>query len=132
MMVAVHPISVPSSHNCGESSSTHFVPPASYMLVDSLPPPPAPASSGPPPPHWLCFSGPLVGRTVSVPETLWEPATGDPNFKFTGTIALQATDPDRVLVRFEYTGEKEWLPAALIHQWLQPDVVPLCDMFAAL
>jgi len=66
-----------------------------------------------------------------MPETVWEP-TGDPSFSFAGTIALQATEPNRVLVHFAYTGEKEWFDASLILQWLQPDVSPLCDIFAAL
>jgi hypothetical protein len=37
-----------------------------------------------------------------------------------------------VLVHFAYTGEKEWIPVALIQLSQNHDVSPLCDIFAAL
>lgn len=67
-----------------------------------------------------------------MPETAWEPVTGDPRRCLAGTVALQANAPDRVLVHFAYTGEKEWVPVAQVQLLQNHDVSPLCDIFAAL
>lgn len=125
-------MAVDSQDLAGLSSSPQFAPPSACALAYAAAPPPSPAPCGPPPPPWSCFSGPLVGRAVSVPETAWEPVTGDPRRCLAGTVALQANAPDRVLVHFAYTGEKEWVPVAQVQLLQNHDVSPLCDIFAAL
>lgn len=130
---SLHIMAVDSQDFAGLASASpaQFVPPSACALAYAAAPPPSPAPCGPPPPPWLCFSGPLVGCAVAVPETAWEPA-GDPRRCLTGTIGLQASGPDRVLVHFADTGVKEWVPVAQVQLLQNQDVSPLCAIFAAL
>eukprot|EP00967_Tisochrysis_lutea_P150749 scaffold292168_cov33-Tisochrysis_lutea.AAC.1 len=125
-------MAVDSKSFSGTSSAVQFAPPPICALAYAAAPPPSPAPRGPPPAPWLCFSGPLVGQNVSVPETTCRPGSDRTGHHWTGTVALQASGPDRVLVHFACSGEKEWFNMAQVTFPRQSDVSPLCDSFAAL
>ena len=72
----------------------------------------------------------LVGRRVQVPEEVFgmtSDGDGSPFF-FAGTV--KAATLQRMLIRFDYTGEEEWHASVLVRRWLEPDLDPLIQLLS--
>jgi hypothetical protein len=71
----------------------------------------------------------LIGRRVQVPQEVFGLSDGDGSaFFFAGTI--KEVMAQRMLIRFDYTGEEEWHASTLVARWLEKDLDPLIQQLS--
>ena len=66
----------------------------------------------------------LLGRRVAVPQKYTD-VDDDPDDGFTFGATVIGGGFRRVSIRYDYTGEEESWPVALVNRWLEPDTDPL-------
>ena len=65
------------------------------------------------------YAARLVGRRLAVPQRYTEVEDDGDGFCF-GAVVLSA-DAQRALIKFDYTGEREFWNLKLVKQWLRDD-----------
>ncbi len=72
----------------------------------------------------------LIGRRVQVPQEVFGLSDDDGSaFFFAGTI--KEVMAQRMLIRFDYTGEEEWHASTLVARWLEKDLDPLIQQLSS-
>ena len=77
-------------------------------------------------------SATLVGRRVQIPQRFFPDEVVDDGdgFCFGGTVV--SCRAREAIISFDYTGEREAWPLALVTTWCEPDISPLCDHLAGM